>query len=234
MGAVVKDHEPKVKLEVADFPLFPRLAVLDPEVTRTLPAHIAASTGMDAMTHAIEGYVSVDWNPQQDGRSLVALRMIRDNLERAVADTSDDDARGNMLVAASLAITIALGSAHSMSHPCGGQFGVPHGVANAINLPHVIRFNAGGGSDIANRYRDLAEVLDVESGGTDADVGDALASYVEQRVERMGLPTRLSQVGVPEEGIPALVEGAMGDGLTLLNPREPSEEDYAELFRRAL
>ena len=110
-----------------------------------------------------------------------------------------------------------------MSHPCGAQFGVPHGVANAINLPHVIRFNAEGGSDIADRYRDIAEVFDVESGGSDAEVGDALAAHVEGMVERMGLPTRLSQVGVPEEGIPALVEGAMGDGLTLLNPREPDE-----------
>ena len=72
----------------------------------------------------------------------------------------------------------------------------------------------------------------MESGGSDADVGDALAAHVEGMVERMGLPTRLSQVGVPEDGIPALVEGAMGDGLTLLNPREPSEEDYEEVVRR--
>ena len=234
MGAIVKDHENKVKLEIADFPLFPRLAILDPESTRTLPASIAASTGMDAMTHAIEGYVSLDWSPHQDGRSVVALRMMRDNLERAVADTSEEDARGNMLIAASLAITISLGSTHSMSHPCGAQFGVPHGVANAINLPHVIRFNAEGGSDIADRYRDIAEIFDVEAGGSPADVGNALAGHVEGIVERMGLPTRLSQVGVPEDGIPALVEGAMGDGLTLLNPREPSEQDYEELFKRAL
>jgi 1,3-propanediol dehydrogenase len=189
---------------------------------------------MDAMTHAIEGYTSLEWNPHQDGRSLVALRLIRDNLERAVADTSDDSARGNMLVAASLAITTGLASTHSMSHPCGALFGVPHGVANAINLPHVIRFNVAGGSDIAERYRDLAEVLGVESGGSDAEVGDALASHVEEVRARMGLPGRLSQVGVPESGVPALVEGAMGDGLTLLNPREPSEKDYAELFRQAL
>ena len=234
MGAIVKDHENKVKLEIADFPLFPRLAILDPDATRTLPSALAASTGMDAMTHAIEGYVSLDWSPHQDGRSLVALKMIRENLERAVGDTSDDDARGNMLVAASLAITISLGSTHSMSHSCGAHFGVPHGVANAINLPHVIRFNAAGGSDIAGRYRDLAEVFGVESGGSDADVGDALAGHVEGMVERMGLPTRLSQVGVPEDGVPALVEGAMGDGLTLLNPREPSEEDYERLFKAAL
>ena len=234
MAAVVKDHENKVKLEIADFPLFPRLAILDPESTATLPAALAAATGMDALTHAVEGYVSLEANPYQDGRSLVALRMIRDNLERAVEDTSDEEARGNMLIAASLAIAIGLGSAHSMSHPCGAQFGVPHGVANAINLPHVIRFNAAGGADIANRYRDLNELLGLESGGSDSAVGERLATHVEGMVERMGLPTRLSQVGVPEEGIPALADGAMGDGLTLLNPREPSEEDYVELFRRAL
>jgi alcohol dehydrogenase class IV len=234
MGAVVKDNARKVKIEIADFPLFPRLAILDPESTRTLPPAIAAATGMDAMTHAIEGYVSLDWNPHQDGRSLVALRLIRDNLERAVADPADEEARGNMLVAASLAITISLGSTHSMSHPCGAQFGVPHGVANAINMPHVIRFNAAGGSDIAARYRDLNEVFGLETGGGNDAVGDALATHVEGMTERMGLPRRLSQVGVPEEGIPALVEGAMGDGLTLMNPREPSEEDYRVLFERAL
>ena len=84
MAAVIKDPERKVKLEIADFPLFPRLAILDPDSTRTLPAAIAAATGMDAMTHAIEGYVSTDWSPHQDARSLQALRMIRDNLEHAV------------------------------------------------------------------------------------------------------------------------------------------------------
>ena len=232
MGAIVKDHERKVKLEIADFPLFPRLAILDPETTKTLPPSIAAATGMDAMTHAIEGYVTLDWNPHQDGRSIVALRLIRDNLERAVSDPSDEEARGNMLIAASLAITISLGSTHAMSHPCGAHFSVPHGVANAINLPHIVRFNAEGGEDIADRYRDLAEIFDVETGGSGAEVGDAFASHIEGMVERMGLPTRLSQVGVPEDGIPALVEGAMGDGLSLMNPREPTEEDYETLTRR--
>ena len=84
MAAVIKDPAERVKIEIADFPLFPRLAILDPDTTRTLPPAVAAATGMDAMTHAIEGYVSVDWSPHQDARSLQALRMIRDNLERAV------------------------------------------------------------------------------------------------------------------------------------------------------
>jgi alcohol dehydrogenase class IV len=231
MGAVIRDPEAQVKLEIADFPLFPRLAILDPESTRTLPARVAAATGMDALTHAIEGYVSALWNPHQDARSLQALRLIRDNLERAVGTPEDEDARGNMLIAANLAITIELGSVHAMSHPTGAIFGVPHGVANAINLPHVIRFNAEGGADIADRYGDIAEVLGLESG---PGVGEALAEHVTELVARLGLPTRLSEVGVPEAGIPQLVEGAMGDGTTLLNPREAGEEDYAALYRRAL
>ncbi len=118
MAAVIKVPDENVKIEIADFPLFPRLAILDPDTTRTLPPSVAAATGMDAMTHAIEGYVSVDWSPHQDARSLQALRMIRDNLERAVQrGEEDEEARGNMLIAANLAITIALGSVHAMSHP---------------------------------------------------------------------------------------------------------------------
>jgi alcohol dehydrogenase class IV len=231
MAAVIKDAEAKVKLEIADFPLFPRLAILDPDATRTLPASVAAATGMDAMTHAVEGYVSTDWSPHQDARSLQALRMIRDNLERAVErGEEDEDARGNMLIAANLAITISLGSVHAMSHPAGAHFGVPHGVANAIHLPHVIRHNAQGGAEIADRYRDVGEVFGID----EPDIGDALADYLTDLVARIGLPTRLSQAGVPEDGIPALVEGAMGDGTTLLNPREMGEEDYAALFKAAL
>ncbi|MEA2352295.1 MAG: hypothetical protein QOJ14_709 [Thermoleophilaceae bacterium] len=234
IAAVIKDEEERIKLELADLPMYPRLAILDPESTRTLPPAIAASTGMDAMTHAVEGYVSNDSSPHEQATALHALRLIRANLERAVHEPADDDARGNMLVAASLAITINLGAAHSMSHPCGGRFGVPHGVANAINLPHVVRFNAAGGGPAADGYRDVSEALGLESGGSDDEVGDRLASHLAGLVESLGLPTRLSLVGVSEDGIPALVDGAMGDGCTLLNPRDPSEDDFADLFRAAL
>jgi alcohol dehydrogenase class IV len=231
MAAVIKDNEQKVKLEIADFPLFPRLAILDPESTLTLPPPVAAATGMDAMTHAIEAYVSTEWSPHQDARSLHALRLIRDNLERAVErGAEDEEARGNMLIAANLAVTIGLGSVHAMSHPAGAHFGVPHGVANAIHLPHVIRHNAAGGGDIADRYRDIGEIFDVG----EPEIGEALAAYLTDLTGRLGLPTRLSEVGVPEDGIAALVEGAIGDGTTLLNPREMTEEDYAQLYRRAL
>jgi alcohol dehydrogenase class IV len=234
-AAVVKDEAEKLKVELGDPALFPRLAIHDPEATRTLPPHVAAASGMDAMTHAIEGYVAADWSPYNDAKALHALRLIAANIERAVhSGPEDDDARGNMLVAASLAISLYLGAVHSMSHPCGGRYGVVHGVANAITLPHVIRFNAAGGAEIADRYRDVNETLGLEVGGSDAEVGDALAAHVRDLTASLGLATRLSEVGVPEDGIPALVEGAMGDGCTLMNPRELADEDFEELFRQAL
>jgi alcohol dehydrogenase class IV len=236
--AVVKDREEHVKYTLADFPLFPRLAVLDPESTRTLPPKLAAATGMDAMTHAIEGYVSSEWSPHTDAYSLSALRLLRDNLQRAVEHPDDDDARGNMLIAANLAIiptsSTACGIAHSMAHACGAHFDVPHGVANAITLPWSIRYNAAGGEDIAARYRDINDVFDVETGGPGDAIGEALAGHVRDLVATLGLPTRLSAVGVTEAGIPDLVEAAMGDGCTVVNPREPSEGDFADLYRRAL
>ena len=122
-----------------------------------------------------------------------------------------------------------------MSHPCGAHFGVPHGVANAINLPHVIRFNAAGGDDIADRYRDVAELFGVESGGSGPEVGDALAAHVIELVGALGLPTRLSEVGVPESGIPALVEGAMGDGTHAAQPARDGRGGLrASSYRKAL
>ena len=237
-AAVIKDREEHVKFQVADFPMYPRLAVLDPEATRTLPPAIAAATGMDAMTHAVEGHVSCERNPHASAYALQALRLIADNLERAVREPDDEDARGNMLIAANLAIqptsSGAIGIAHSLSHPAGAHYDVPHGVANAIHLPWVIEFNAAGGEDIADRYREINEVLGLDAGGSDEEVGHALAEHVRGLVRSLGLPTRLSEVGVPEEGIPQLVEGAEGDGCTLVNARETTAEDFTELYRRAL
>jgi alcohol dehydrogenase len=236
--AVVKDPGREIKIFVLDFPLTPRLAILDPESTATLPAPIAAATGMDALTHAIEGVTSTEWSPFGDAYALHAIRMIRDNLERAVADTSDEQARGEMLVAANLAIVPtglgATGITHSLSHPCGARHGVPHGVANAINLPVVIEFNAAGDDGVADRYREIAELVGAEPGGSGAAVGSALADWVRELTTRLGLPRRLSEVGVSEESVPQLASDAMGEGSTLVNPREPSEEDFAELYRRAL
>lgn len=238
-GAVIRDPEQNAKLSLGDFPFFPRLAILDPESTRTLPPAIAAATGMDAVTHAIEGYTSTEWTPHGQAFSIGALRLIRDNLAIAVENPSNEDARGNMLVAASMAIVpgaaanVALGATHSMSHPAGARYGVPHGVGNAINLPHVIRFNAADDAT-AERYRDLAELLGTDAGGSGAEVGESLAGWITELTKRLGLPQRLSEVGVPETGVPELVDGAMGDGCTLVNPRELTEEDFQQLYEAAL
>jgi alcohol dehydrogenase class IV len=220
--------------------MFPKLAILDPESTRTLPPQIAAATGMDAMTHAIEGYTSNEGSPHGEAFALHALRLIRDNLPVAVEDPANEDARGNMLIAACLAIvpgaggTSALGAVHSMSHPAGARHGVVHGVGNAINLPHVIRFNVLGGPEVADRYRELAALLGAESGGSDAEVGESLAGWVSELTGRLGLPQRLSEVGVPEADLPGLVEGAMGDGCSLTNARELTAEDFEGLYKAAL
>jgi alcohol dehydrogenase len=236
--AVIKDSERGIKFVILDIPLAPNLAILDPESTVTLPAPIAAATGMDALTHAIEGVTSMEWSPHGDAYALQAIRLIRDNLERAVADTSDEEARGNMLVAANLAIAPtgfgATGITHSMSHPCGARYGVPHGVANAINLPPVIEFNAVASEQVADQFRGAAELLGVDARGGGEQVGRALADHVRELRARLGLPGRLSEVGVPEQGIPQLAEDAMGEGSTLVNPREPTADDFAELFHQAL
>ena len=236
--AVVKDPERQIKIFILDWPLAADLAILDPLATETLPAGLAAATGMDALTHAIEGVTSLEWSPFGDALALHAIRLIRGNLERAVADTSDEEARGNMLVAANLAIAPtglgATGIVHSMSHPCGARHGVHHGTANAICLPWVVEFNAAAGDELADRFRLVCEELGVDAAGSPEAVGAALADHVRAMLARLGLPSRLSEVGVPEDSIPQLAEDAMGEGSTLVNPREPSQDDFEELFRKAL
>jgi alcohol dehydrogenase class IV len=236
--AVIKDPERQVKFVILDWQIAPDLAILDPASTATLPATLAAATGMDALAHAIEGVTSTEWNPHFDAYALHAIRLIRDNLERAVTDTSDVEARGEMLVAANLAIAPtglgATGIVHSMSHPAGARYGVHHGMANAIVLPWVIEYNAAAGEDLGDRYRAVCHLLGVDAPGGAEEVGAALAGHVRELTGRLGLPTRLSEVGVPEDGIGQLAEDAMGEGPTLVNPREPSEEDFVELFRKAM
>jgi alcohol dehydrogenase class IV len=121
-----------------------------------------------------------------------------------------------------------------MSHAAGGHYGVPHGVANAINLPRVVRFNAAGDVWIGERYRDIAELLGADASGSPADVGDALAAWITDLTRSLGLPQRLSEVGVPEAGMEKLIEAAMGDGSTLVNPRELEEDHFRVLFEAAL
>ena len=224
----------KVKFQVGDFVLAPRLALLDPATTATLPQAVAAASGIDALAHAIEGYASREWSGHGDAYALHALRLIRASLERAVHDPADETARGNMLIAASLAIaptgTGALGIAHSLAHPCGAHHDVPHGVAIAIVLPATIEYNAAGGEDIEARYADVAATLGVEAGP--AEAAAALAAHVRALARSLGLPARLRDVGVPASSLAELAAAALGDACTIVNPREPSETELEGLYRQ--
>lgn len=230
---VIKDRAEHIKFQIADFPIFPRLGILDPASTETLPPQIAAGTGADALTHAIEGYISGEWTPHTDGYSLQAIRMVRDNLRTAVQSPEDEDARGNMLVAADLAIVPANcgagGITHSMSHPCGARYGSPHGMTNAVNLPVVIEYNARH-PGVARRLVDVAALLGIEVSA--ADAGRAVADWVRELTADLGLPQRLSELGVERDGIPQLADDAMGDGATLVNPIDPTEEEFIELYEQ--
>lgn len=160
--AVIADPEHDVKLPFAETQFLPDLALLDPAVTATLPAKLAAMTGMDALTHAIEAYVDKEWSPASDALALQAVRLIRDALLRACAHPEDAQARGAMLAASCLAGVAfshsMVGMVHGISHALGGVYHIPHGLANALLLPEVMEYNLETRLD---RYADIAEALGV-------------------------------------------------------------------------
>jgi alcohol dehydrogenase len=160
--AVIADPDHDVKLPFAETQFLPDLAILDPELTRSLPPKLTAMTGMDALTHAIEAYVDKEWSPAADGLALQAIRLIRDYLLRACAQPNDLQARGAMLEASCLAgIAFShsmVGMVHGISHALGGVYHIPHGLANALVLPEVMDYNLDSRLD---RYADIAEALGV-------------------------------------------------------------------------
>ena len=160
--AVIADPDHDVKLPFAETQFLPDLAILDPELTRTMPPKLTAMTGMDALTHAIEAYVDKEWSPGSDGLALQAIRLIRDHLLLACAQPDHLPARGAMLVASCLAGVAfshsMVGMVHGVSHALGGVYHIPHGLANALVLPEVMEYNLESRLD---RYADIAEALGV-------------------------------------------------------------------------
>ncbi|MGI8630942.1 MAG: iron-containing alcohol dehydrogenase family protein [Solirubrobacterales bacterium] len=235
--AHLRDREARFTFPIADFPLYPTLAILDPEATETMPRELAAATGMDAMSHAIEGFVSREWTYHGDAYALQALRLLRHNFVLAVEEP-DEAVRGGMLLAANLAAmpsaSGAAGIAHAMAHPCSAHCDVPHGVANAIILPAVVHWNAEGGDDIANRYRIVARELGMEVSNSIEGVADELRDHLQDLARRVGLPSRLSEVSVDEDTIADLAADALADSSTLANAREPSRQDFEQLYREVL
>ncbi|MFC1633444.1 iron-containing alcohol dehydrogenase [Planctomycetota bacterium] len=209
-------------------PLMPEIAVLDPELTVGLPPNLTAWTGMDAMTHAVEAFVCPVFHPMCDAIALEAIRLVRLNLPRAYSDGADLEARGMMLVAAAMgAVSFQkdLGAAHSLSHPLSSEFGVQHGLANAIALPVVVRFN--GERDSAQYERVAAALGCSDSPGNPASL---VADFLNEFNRSIGITQRLRDLEVPRENLSELAVKAIEDGCHLSNPRPCTEEDMLRLY----
>jgi alcohol dehydrogenase class IV len=233
--AVILDEDAHVKMTYASPFLAPDLALLDPEMTRTLPPRLTAATGMDALTHAIEAFVSTEANPLSDAMALQAIDMIANHLRAATHTGEDMEARGQMLVAsciAGMAFTSGfLGIVHAMAHAVGGVFEVHHGTANAILLPHGMRFNA---LVAPHRMARVARSLGVNVGGRSQEdvIEDGIAAVLALSND-CGLPPRLRDVGVTEEALPGIAEVALTDAAIYTNPRQAGPEDVLEILRAA-
>ncbi len=268
-GVAIFDFtEMKAKTGIAHRRLKPALAVVDPENTRTLPTAVAASTGLDVLSHALESYTAIPFderprperpvlrpsyqgaNPISDIWALESLAMVAEFLPRAVADPGDDEARGQMLLAASYA-GMGFGNAgvhlpHGMSYPVAGMVRdylppgyatghplVPHGVAVIVNAPAVFRFTAGSSPQ---RHLEAAAVLGADTEGAGAEeAGDLLAGCIIDFMRRLDIPNGLRALGYEAGDIPALVEGTLPQHrVTKLSPRPAGEAELRQLFEEAL
>ena len=208
LATVITDDKNDHKFPVNDFPLIPRVAVLDPEMTRCLPAHLTATTGMDALTHAIEAYIGGSTTKDTRSDALTAAKLISENLEKAYRNGNDMDARGNMLQAAFLAgrafSKSYVGYCHAVAHSLGGKYHIPHGLANAVLLPYVLE--AYGGT-IYKKAKDIAIAMGIAEASTpEKTAAESLIAQIRKMNQDMGIPTKLT--GIKVEDIPFLAEFA--------------------------
>jgi len=208
--------------------LIPKVALVDPELTLDLPPGLTAATGMDALSHCIETFLSPRDNPPAEAIALDGARRVMRHLRRAVEKGSDRDARREMAMAAlqgGLCFQKGLGAVHAMSHPLGGlkEPVLHHGTLNAVVMPAVLRFNA---DHVGDKYERLREALELAPG---AALDDAVAALSRD----IGLPATLSAMGVPESVLPRMAELAVLDHSTATNPRPATAADYLALFREA-
>ncbi|MBI2083327.1 MAG: iron-containing alcohol dehydrogenase [Deltaproteobacteria bacterium] len=238
-AAVILDESTHVKLSFVDRHLAPHLAILDPELTIGLPPKLTAATAMDALTHAIESYTSLQANPISEGFSTVAMKLIRKSLMRAVLHGEDLEARGDLLTAATMA-GIAfdhamVGVVHGMAHATGGLTGLHHGTANSIFLPWGMEYNLEAAEE---KYAEIAEHLGVRKSGMDEEAAaraaiEAVKRLREELYHACGLPYRLRDAGVSEGLLEAIAEGAVNDGTSFYNPREVVKEEVLKQVKKA-
>lgn len=234
--AILEDEAAQLKKGVVSPHLVPDFAYLDAQLTISMPARVTAATGIDALTHCIEAYTNRFAHPLVDSWALEGVRLVAQNLVTAVRDPANLSARQAMLLASHLG-GMCLGpvntaAVHALAYPLGGEFHVPHGVANSLLLPHVMRFNIP--ADPA-RYATVAHALGVaDSGNALADAQQGIAA-VELLSEQAGIDRRLSQVGISHNALPRMAAAAMTvQRLLRNNPREVTEADALNIYEAAL
>lgn len=232
-GAVITNPQTQVKMVIVSDLMFAEVAVLDPRVVAKLPSRIAATTGMDALTHAIEAYVALGANPVTDAICLGAIELIGAHL--VAASQGDPDSLYHMLVASSMAgigfHDAGLGAVHALANTLGAHFGVHHGTANALFLPYVIDFNL---TAAPARFARIAQALGEDVHGLSDDEAAARASVAVHRLaEQTGVPRTMAELGVPRDAIPALARDALLQADLPGNPRPVTLDDLIGLYERA-
>lgn len=234
-SAVITDESRNYKLSVFSYELLPRYALLDPALIMTAPASIAASCGVDALIHAMEAYISTKATPFSDAMAEKAMELISANLRRFVANRQDEDAACAMMLGCNFAgIAFAwarLGNVHAMSHPVSGYFHVAHGVANSILLPTVLEYNALADH---GRYKKMYNYIHQGSPCIENFQPQMLVDEIRKLNNELGIPARLSDVGVTADKIPAMAEDAMKSGNIPANPRQTTLKDMIALYEKAL
>ncbi len=233
-GAIVILNDGR-KLGFHSWHLLPRSAICDPLLTLGLPPYLTAATGMDAIAHCVETFLSAAFNPPADGIALDGLERAWSSIEIATRDGSNVDARLNMMSASmqgAMAFQKGLGAVHSLSHPLGGQkvdgkTGLHHGTLNAVVMPAVLRFNALAPSVI--KENKMARLRHAMRLGETADIADA----VREMCEKLGLPPGLAKMGVKKEMFDAVIKGALVDHCHKTNPREASASEYRQLLEES-
>ena len=234
--AIIVDTARKLKMSIISKSLVPDIAIVDPELLRTKDRLLASATGVDALTHGIESYVSLAATPLTDIHAINAMRLVAKNLRRAVENREDIEANTNMAMA-SLSAGIAfsnaiLGATHAMTHQVDGLLDHHHGETNAAILPHVMEFNL---STNLQKFGTIAWALGKEIRGLDnaAAAGQSIDA-VNELLRDIGLAKGLAEFGIKEEMISSLSKNALNDACLVTNPREASLEDLEAIFRRAL
>jgi len=233
---IITNTSNHVKMAIVDWRVTPDLAINDPLLMMKMPPSLTAATGMDALTHAVEAYVSTDANPVTDACALQAIRLIARYLRVAVARGDDLEARDRMAYAQYLAgmafNNAGLGHVHAMSHQLGGMYDLPHGVCNALLLPHVCEANLMAAQE---RYADIADALGENVYGLPVREAAQMAVVAIRCLSvDVGIPSNLTELGVQDKDIDAMVKHAQQDVCAATNPRRLNDKEVAAIFRAAM